>query len=416
MNQKLILFFAIFLGILSTNYGQSKRFEKGLIVKNSGDTLKGYIKNVGLFERSQFVVFKEQEDSPSQKYTANEVKMYKIYPFTLYESGAVNIKETDNYTKMFLRKLVDGEIDLYRLDYEMRDWENPLYEHYNQFYYFKEGSINSLKELREDKYLTTLKTEVKVKCELELPEKRNQRLTDKSLTEVIVAYNNCLGKESIQFSSGNKGQLNTSFGISIGPVLSHIETSNSKFKDFSVDKKMGYNINFYVDQQIWKALHIKAGASYVHRKSEGKNIVTVPESFENNGAQLELYSQITLNQLYLPGQLKVNIPVNERITPFVAAGGYYGFGLKNTGEIDRTNFLYEDGVTTMYTESINPFSARINVTELGWLLSAGMQYRLNKQQELLLEFQLNDGGSDNSKEGNHYIHNSTMGLLLGINF
>ena len=118
----------------------------------------------------------------------------------------------------------------------------------------------------------------------------------------------------------------------------------------------------------------------------------------------------------MPGQVKIDIPVNKLITPFIAGGGYYGFGLKNSGLYDETSFKYENGVTTQYKESKNPFSARVNYTELGYLLSGGVQYTLNKKQELLLEFQMTSGRSDNSKTGNHFIKNRMMNLLLGINF
>lgn len=81
----------------------------------SGETLSGYVKNIGRQQRAEYLVFKKTLNGSEQRYTTKEVKRYRIGK-QQYEAGSVRFSGMEGYITLFLKKLVEGEVELFRLD------------------------------------------------------------------------------------------------------------------------------------------------------------------------------------------------------------------------------------------------------------------------------------------------------------
>jgi len=88
-----------------------EHFVPGFVIRNSGDTLYGYINSASPENNSRFCVFKPDLSSPAVNYTPADINAYGFVDGDYYVSKNIQI---DSLTRtVFLRFLIKGKINLY---------------------------------------------------------------------------------------------------------------------------------------------------------------------------------------------------------------------------------------------------------------------------------------------------------------
>ena len=109
MEKKLFLALAI-LVIYSPVFAQSD-FQEGFIVKQSNDTIQGFINNKGSLKTLNKCRFKLSKDSHYVDYTPEELKAFRVYDGGVYVS--IEIDQEGGSELVFIEQLVDGIVDVF---------------------------------------------------------------------------------------------------------------------------------------------------------------------------------------------------------------------------------------------------------------------------------------------------------------
>lgn len=106
---------AVGLCLLFFSVNAQEHILRGYIVKNSGDTVRGFLKEQGTDESARRINFKAAETDDYKVFTASEVKAYQYEAGNLFRSIAYpDTRKEETVTRTCYGKLlVTGEFDLY---------------------------------------------------------------------------------------------------------------------------------------------------------------------------------------------------------------------------------------------------------------------------------------------------------------
>ena len=210
---KNLYFLLLFFFFYSFVYSQNDNLEKGYLILNEGDTLHGYIKQTNPVDRSVQIIFIQKDKKEEIKYTPDQVRKYFFGTSNYFVSDSVLFRNNYNkiyFKKLFLQKLLDGPLELYRLDHSVSKEQAPFYQYETTFFFFKEKGNNPMIDLLEGEYRIKLKRAFKSK-RCKLGKKKNYSYTNEGLANLIEAYNTCLGGPSFRmFEDKSKPQKSAS--------------------------------------------------------------------------------------------------------------------------------------------------------------------------------------------------------------
>ena len=415
--QRIKISFFLLLLLAVNSFGQEKGFEPGYLLLSSGDTLRGSIKKSLATEHSERVLFRANGKTNTTTYTPEQIDAYFFGTNHYYFTDSVALRDADGdiyFKQLFLRKLLNGSIELYRLDYKIAEEQAAFYQYENRFYFFKESGNNPMIDLLSNGYKIKLNNAFKSKnCELD--KTKNYNYTDAGLSNLISEYNKCLGSSSELLFTPKKSKSKLKLGFSAGVADDRIESGFAPYADFEEANNLGYELNFFFELPLWKAIALRGGLQYKHREFNGTQNYIVPELNDNAGEVIGLNADIKINQITSPWQIKADI-LNGRAKPYLLLGGYFGVALQNTAYLEQPEFRFIDGQSLIVKEGENPFSAGINQFELGWNTGVGFSYDLNEKNSVFLELLRTQGQSDGGKESDFYISQTAYVLLAGFKF
>jgi hypothetical protein len=211
-----IFFTLIFFLCFKNTYSQ-KDYVASYIIKNNLDTVFGF----GIISLDQkYCLFKKNNDSVVVKYNPGDIDALRIINGKYYKSMQIPF-DTDSLRWCFLEYLVDGEIDLFALDYDrkffMKKENEPLIELNDRKSYNKkidgvEYNIHDTKYLRYMKYYMQDAPQLLPKIE------KLDRLYQSNLVNIAVDYHNavCKNYECINYTKKITKQfikIESAFGI-----------------------------------------------------------------------------------------------------------------------------------------------------------------------------------------------------------
>lgn len=411
---KKLSFFILCLLMSTLVAGQSNQYEKGYIILTNGDTIQGSIKHINAIDLSEYIFLKKEGATEVVKYYPDQLSKFYFEPSSFYESQSVPIRDGNDliFKQFFLKKLVNGTLELYSLDYQIKENLSPSVEYQTKFYFFREQGTAVLIDLQEFNYRNKLAGALKSKnCQLD--KKAKYKFNDRGLSDLMISYNDCIGSPS-QKIYYEKPKKKLPFGISGGIALSEIRNDRA-FRDFTLEKErtIGYDLNLFINPRLLDWLSIKGGLNYKYRSQTGMNDFVVSEFYTNAGEVIPLASNITINQLSTPWKLLADYNIGN-FEPYVFVGGYVGINLKNTAYIDRTTFINTaDGPVTI-SENVDLFSTSFNTFEMGWMSGIGTHYKLENGKNIFLELQYTQGGNESQKDNWYYISQKSWIVLLGF--
>jgi len=199
--------------------GNKDTYLPGYVITTKNDSLRGFILIQDNYFNSINCVFKTSQDGNTTTYSADQLVSYgtddkKYY----YYAGNVGL-EGKPEKKVFLECIVKGK--------------NSLFYNVNQFYLKSQSGVVELTTqehtiTRDSKTFTTqlpvfrstLQNEMK-DCGAIYDYLQTTKLERKSLTELFVKYNECVGVQSVVFKKNLKGGV-VHWGFSLGVTATQL--------------------------------------------------------------------------------------------------------------------------------------------------------------------------------------------------
>jgi hypothetical protein len=407
----------IFLCCLSQIALAQKHFKAGYIILSNGDTLHGEIRQTAPETLSEQVVYRKSYNSSTQSYSPSEVRQFFFEGENYYISDSIALRGLGNeiyFKQLFLKKLLDGPIELYRLNYQVSEDQSPFYSYQNRFYFFKEKGNNPMIDLLDNNYKNKLRNAFKSR-NCNIAKDTNYNYTDEGMSNLIAAYNTCLGGNSyrvfIPKSSKGKVQIGFSFGIADQRVRSDFEP----YAEFQELEKLGYQANLFVEIPVSKVVEVRGGLQYKHRSFDGVREVVAGEEYENSGAIVPLNARLEIKQLNIPLQLKADL-LQSKFRPYILVGVFFGFGLNNSGYYDLAQNEPVDGKPFLNAVQIDPFPVKINAIEVGWNAGLGLSWEIRDKKEIFFELTHNRARSDGAPGSDLFISQNDFSLQAGFKF
>lgn len=416
-----LVYIILFVFIFSTfSNAQNAKYKDGYVILNSGDTIKGEIQLLLPITYSQAVVFRERGTKLSKTYSPDELLKFYFENSNYYQSDSIPFKTLNNgiyYKRLFIKKLLTGDIELFRLDFKIRQ-ELPLHaKNEDQFYFYREKRNDQLIDLLESNYKEKIKAAFN-KYECELNKKLNYRFNDVGLTNLVSEYNRCRGGESENTFVVNKNiEERTSIGLSTGIASSRLQTTNSIFEEFKLadNRTLAYDINVFGKLEVNKRLFVRAGLNFKNRSYTNSYELIVSDSYDNEGDILTIESNITINQLSVPIEILFHFNKKRTIRPYIFAGGSFGIKIKNTSYAEQELFKNIDGKNILTKYEVTPFNSSINHFEFNLIIGGGIEYFVHKKTSVFIESKWTNSRNDASKDSNLYIFQDAVIVNVGIN-
>lgn len=307
---------------LSTFCYSQNIFREGYFVKESGDTLKGYIKLEGNRNSPSGILFKNESDkSTVTRITNNEIAAAVQTNYRYYKT--ITVQET----KMLSQFLVEGKANLF-------SWNKEFFlQKENEFYPLlieetlvdkeKSGQISSGENYihRKKTYIGTLKS-VFNDCSKLQSDIDQSALVETSLTNLVEEYNECIGKKPLVF----KKEIPL-FQLEISPLIgisyTNLSTSVSDafytnfgyfdlmdFNQVTVTPGVGFNFS---SPRIDERLSLYLEARYI-RNSFNQEVTFSLATYDHNNLSL------AYSYLYFPIMIQSDIPVAINKNIFIKLG------------------------------------------------------------------------------------------------
>ncbi len=225
-------FFLIsFLLATTLTLSAQSRYVPGFIVKNSNDTVKGFISNKSLKSGSTYCKFKNNSDSPSQSFLPFEIQSYGTHG-TLFESRKeYNRKERKTKNSEFYKVIFDGKLDV-------------LIEGSKRFYIGTDTSRLVYYLNRKDflYYLTSDQPELQ-------PHIKELKFSESGFVDLLTRYQNSLNLPEYQTYLPQRTIANLDIFLLGGYNLSSLDTPSESGEPLKYNKSyaplFGYGVDYF---------------------------------------------------------------------------------------------------------------------------------------------------------------------------
>lgn len=358
-------------------------FEAGYLVKNNGDTLRGYIVSNPSQLKLQTLKFKLSSNSDVETYLPEDLQSYNISGYKSFYVQEISQNEGSGSSKVFLENLSSGIMKLY-LFIDERDVEH---------FYLQKGDTtveltndkkrvvqNSKVYYQEDKkYLNVLNYYFN-DCPSWDPRKGKAiKFTEYHLKKAVREYNTCIEPDFV-FEEIQKPRTQLQGAIFIGLNKSSVAKFGTREPESIENFNGGFHLNF-IPPSRKPRFSIQTGFAYTQKGSDLIN--------PYRGDIVEYY----FKYLDLDVMIKYTVP-SGKIRPFLGYGGIYGFFL-NKEEFNNTfingfdyneyGMSFEGGLNIPINNKRNgvTFSYRY---ELSWTPDSNPVTFVHKSHQLRLGF------------------------------
>jgi hypothetical protein len=112
---KILFFILTYLSVNLSSAQLKEIFEKGSIINNSDNEIKGYIKNDDFTYKSTKICFKSTlEDKKYIIYDTSQIKSFQTERGEKFDLFTVNLNNNSTEATLFAKKILDGETSLYK--------------------------------------------------------------------------------------------------------------------------------------------------------------------------------------------------------------------------------------------------------------------------------------------------------------
>ena len=388
-----------------TQIGFSQQdFQAGFIIKKTNDTIFGFINLKSNYSFSKMCEFKQHTDSPTEIYTVEGIKSFRIENQKYYIAKEVTIDSVKR--KIFLEFLVEGIVNLYYYrdkvdEFYFIEKDNAIYPLSNKDLEVIRTSGNPYENpdkkysLKSNQYKGILTVLFQAS-----PEVQNKiRFTPfdyKALINITKDYHNavCKDQKCIDYTKVTSHSLTIEPNIGIVSSTLRLKSSSNSTKDLQLT--FGFNLRF-TPRKINYHWNYLIGFSYSTNSFK-------PTDFENQiFTKNTLTYQIRMNYtiLKIPLMVEYSFPA-KKIQPFVSIAYENIFILNPVYEVREYGGLLD---------------SKFRRYQYGFLGGAGIRYKINDKSyiqlktdfELRLPFQ-------NTREILDFHSVRSMAVIIGYGF
>jgi hypothetical protein len=370
--------FTLTLGIIiafpSMIYGQLETLN-GLIVTNTGDTLRGYIQKENKYIEYTTCSFKQKLEDKYQIYLPSDIRSYYSPSLGLMLSHSVPAGTVT--APAFVKRIVNGMCRLYKFEssdqkiYFIQKGNTELDQLITNFLDSNNGKSTPAKS---DQYKTQLRAAMS-DCSSTTTSIDKVDASEVDLIAVVKSYNACFGGN--QESKKEKPPWSVAhIGVVAGAVWS----------TFSVDSEFGSNTtSILILQEYTSAFTYHAGAfvdfDFVRRQRNQSfriEALYFTARYEASGTYTwgSESGEVNIQQLKLPLTFKQGL-TKSKVKPYLLAGISLSFHLNSTSK--RVRNVTSTGTTTYentYKFSSNP---------VGYFAGLGVKLPLAEKTSTFLE-------------------------------
>lgn len=388
------LFLSALVFSFLTGFSQSK-FKPGYIIKNSGDTINGFLESRNLKAMGISCRFKLNNKAKISSYSAKDINGYRFNEGKFYVSKSIYNDSVVQY--VFLEYLVNGIADLYYFKDKSGDR------------FFIQNDNDNLLELKDSKVEIVINNQHYKKANKEYigvllnvfkdcPEIKTNifesQLFPESMINLTKDYHNyiCKDYKCITYDRDVKSKvsLGITFGVVYSKILFNVKDYRFKFiEDEEFQLRPSYNFGLLLSRSdifgINENLTFNFQAAYSQNNFESENF------------------KIKQQTIYLPIYFTYHFPTGS-LNPIM------NFGFSNT-------FFLNSDVEHSNSQDREEFQKAIGNYQLSGLLGIGIQYRKNRISYFL--FSNYEIGSGIIKAGfytNNFITSETRGIGLTLGF
>ncbi len=408
----LVIFFATVV------FGQ--KFIPGSIITNEGVKIDGFIKNTGAIERSELVYFKKSIDGAIKTYYPENLSGYCL-GVKIHKTISIQLSGESLERKLFVKVLIDGSyIDLFRLDYQIRESPGISYQYYNTFYFYKLAHENEIIKLQDEDWSASV-SKLKNDC-LEsywYKKDRSYKFTEEGLSKFAFDYNVCMGEIAPKDYSEKPMKQELIYGIAAGGANTSIETGHPALQEFNYSSQLNPAIAFFIEFPVLKRhAWLQQGISYYQKSTSGNKKIIVNEFYENEGEEIILNSDISLSYLSFYSRLKYRYEKGP-LRPYVFVGGYLGLRLNGKADMEREYFYLSEttGNAILDKEPQSPYNLnKFGFEDFGYQIGMGIDLFKNGSSKIFTEFFYSSGANFKNTSLVDRIDSSSYGVMLGYMF
>lgn len=385
MNVKRFIFLIISVSVTQLAVAQNE-FREGFIVTESMDTIYGLVSYNDALEGKKYCIFKKSEGSPEQIFKASDLFGYGFVDDRQYESKIIEVGENEK-EEIFLQVLVKGDISLYR-DYKRyfaEKGDTISYELSNEYLEkIKYGVVHNVKSNRYVAMLRLLMTD----CEEVQNKIHRTPYREKSLTELVTSYNNCIDDPSGDFSSvvykENKKWIQLDLGLFAGVNFSKLDfaaqdlansyLTEQPYKDVSPLIGSYLEIGF---PRINERLSLQTGIHYVPVKYSSSSFHYTGYATQYNDVS------IALDQLKIPVGIKFSM-ISNSLEPYI------NLGYSRTIYINSSSLYYNENDKT--EETYEGIAFEMTKSQQGLWAGVGIKNKLFSKFKFFVELRVEQTG------------------------
>ena len=349
MKYQLLLFAAMLIAFITC---AQNNYLQGYIVKSSGDTVKGYIKEDNNSHLSEQVLFKAHEADNATTFTVKDIR---AFGFEKNIFRALNyLDEVDSVQKdRFGKLLVEGYYNLYAIYFGVGDHYYYITSQQGKnFFLYDDLLRNTVESSRKGNFRNHLYF-IGQSCPNVISNVESLSYTEKDVARFVQQVNNCVepGKaSSIQFNK-SKTRLDGIYLFAGGLPLSNGQS-----------QIIGQLLARFVSPSISRQASLNIGFSYL--RSADQPVVTANTlSTEEDREVTEIYS--------IPIQLQYNF-TSSRFQPYVFVG------VSAVYKIDKQ-------ITTLSGVGINSSTYSNSKSEFGPSVLAGVGFEIYLIKHFLIK-------------------------------
>jgi hypothetical protein len=399
MKKKHIVLLVIILQSL-TSFSQYF-YEKGYIVKPSGDTIWGYIRSESFNNLSQRIFFKDKQNNLTS-YQPNSLKGFFIAPDHYFESHFITIWK-DNIDRLklpektsdfkFIRKIIAGKLAMYQYDatnqyntlYIKKD--NAVLHHLLLFVkQFNKGDSNQKSQIidslpQKEKLPITdyvygkeyLKTMANNMQDWKNYVPKEFSLTKNDIKREVINYNKDVNLADFKILSKSKININLAayYGVLLNNenILPETFMKAKRTAQTIIDPSYGYQfIVGFSNRTFSKGILLELG--YMYQKRDFMAVVA------NNSDREDYIYNARSNHYFL--RLNVNLLPFWRVSPYVCVG--LGVGASTVEGIYKRSFQ----INNIPFEQIGNYDKSTNINQE--ILVGGFNVFLSKSHALKFEY------------------------------
>jgi len=384
---KQFLFFVLFFVITVISAHSQNDWKTGYIIKNSGDTVFGWIDNRNSKTNTNHCYFRKDEHSKTTHFGPTELSGFRLKDGKFFVSK--NVAVEDSTRKIFLEFLIEGRVNIFHYQDEFSHY---FLEKDGKLYTLKNTTIikeiNGTKYSRDKKeYLGLMKLLMKdAKIE---PLINQSTLESKSLIKIAKQYHErvCTDEQCIIYEKKLK-PAHVTLGFHIGESINQFDFGNELISDFGLSSYLGCRveveniINYVENFSLQVDLNVQKFSNY-NFKEKNKfmytNVIYNDNYYTIYNTSMESLKNlnIDLKTVVLKLPVVVNYTFSKgKIRPSI------GFGILNSIVLTQNkNFNYP----TFYNE----FNKSIPTFSMGIVGRVGCKYVLKNKHSLYSDLNIN---------------------------